>query len=296
MYVDVTRSEMIMSQISEDKVAKEETQTINSTGTHTAEINSRFKIAIPFLSEGGLFAKAASTKSNAATTSIRYDLNWTNTNKLVDFLEQSALKNEEFELKISSTIHAVGRLSIYDLSILRNVATDSDLVAQFRLEFPRLYKSFERWVERGRSRIEPPRNSGKGDGTNQQALVKMGIEGLIAFFRQMPFQMVCTITQRDGTEFWFTLKDEFMISGYRDVSLKHGSDIPGIWSVVGFVDDFDAVDGSGIRETYEFVASGSQKNMYSGLGKVLGHIRSLAGRPAGTSALTLIAIYRNIGI
>ncbi|BBP95934.1 hypothetical protein BSFA1_10630 [Burkholderia sp. SFA1] len=104
--------------------------------------------------------------------------------------------------------------------------------------------------------------------------------------RKLPHGIQAGFGSTQGS-LWSTLKPEGMLINPDDLALKHGSDIPGDWKVLGVVDS-KPEDELGNQPPY--VGS----SMEQGLSLMMGHFREFVGRPTDAYGVTPLAIFRTI--
>jgi hypothetical protein len=104
-----------------------------------------------------------------------------------------------------------------------------------------------------------------------------------------PHSAQCTIT---GTDFsvWSTLSTGGMVGTVEDLSLKHGTDIPGEWHLLGVLDALP----SPIAEQISIVSTGIPENLGDLIKNLSNLGRTLLGREPEAYGVTPLLLFRDV--
>ncbi|GBR36393.1 hypothetical protein AA11826_1525 [Komagataeibacter oboediens DSM 11826] len=116
-----------------------------------------------------------------------------------------------------------------------------------------------------------------------------------AILKDTPYPIQADTMTPDGM-LWSTLKNDCLLTSWEDLSLKHGSVIPGIWYVLGVLDAHPVVDDDTnpavVEERWNNAVSGNE--ITDAIAGVLSTVRRTFGRPSGSYGLTPLLIFRKM--
>ncbi|WP_102323866.1 hypothetical protein [Komagataeibacter saccharivorans] len=116
-----------------------------------------------------------------------------------------------------------------------------------------------------------------------------------SLLKDTPYPIQAEFMTRQGMA-WSTFKNDCLLTSWEDLSLKHGSVIPGIWYVLGVVDAhpiFDEIGtASAVEAEWNEIAVGNE--ITNGIGGVLSAVRRMLGRPNQSFGITPLLVFRKM--
>lgn len=197
--------------------------------------------------------------TNSVTTS--YDPTWAAARAVLDKLSELGFIGrgidgaEVGELRVCS-----GSLTVLDLGFMRLFA-----------ELASASGDFQQQVKRGRMVVNVPKSQ------EQKMWAKI--------FQGLPYAVQGQVATPDG-DVWFTMDMDKMTRAPEQFSLMHGSNIPGVWHVLGIV---DAVPQSEKPDNEE-----ASPSLHQGARMMASAYQQLLGRSAETYGITPLLLFREI--
>lgn len=223
------------------------------------------------------------TRSHEEEVMRVYDPTWSNARTLLDVLDEKGLIQRQIEdAHIGQIVLVSGKLSILDLGMVQQMWRLDWVQSQIRqgaeqdasLEAPR--------AERRRAQ----KAKGKQAPTQEDSL----IDALINMIQLMPHAIQANLVGDVRT--WFTLQQSGLTSDPSELTLKHGSSIPGDWYALGFM---DARPDSFSMNSAEQLPTGKTDDLVAGVAKSLVPVvRGFFGRPAEAFSITPLLIFRQV--
>lgn len=219
LYFDAKRAASLLSQF-------------NEIG-HIVSQNRRRSVGHARTSEGqgevsGGLAGVASAKGSHKTAEASNSLDesndgldpyWTNALSLMDELDGRQMISRDLEkARVGEIVLCEATISIRDLSLLQEMMSIPELTDLISMQ-----------------QREKGTNRGKMD--KQTKL-------MVQVFSKLPSGLQLEAVTDDGT-IWATLAEQSLIVGAADLILKHGSDVPGKWHVLGMLDALPRNKGGG---------------------------------------------------
>lgn len=239
---------------------------------------------------------------------------WNSVIELIDYAR--SITSAEPSVDIHRMIHVVGGLKLHDAATLSAIALDPGLAETIRSIMPNAYKSVVRedtwkalWALQWKDFLTPTslyshilkrKRSGAAPGKEAETDLAfvgatLAVELVLSGLRKMPVAMFGEVDDEHHS-YWFTLRKEGLLSDYSDVALKHGSTVPGLWSMVCIVD----TDGNDrnvpdlLDAAREMKSDEAKWNISHATDWLFNAARKFVGRPEGKVGVTPIVIYRQL--
>lgn len=202
-----------------------------------------------------------------------YDASWTLPINLLDKLDENGLIRVELNgERLGSTVLCKGRMRIFDISV-------------FQKSIPFFAKMIE---------MEQPKSPNKGKKINinlDDLPVAPGVSfGMMKeVLNIVPNTLQVDFINEAGQTIWMTINRDYLTINPDDMVLKYGSNLPGEWFVVGFIDALPESE-SDFSEAPVFELN----PMKDGITGMLSGIRDLAGRSNASYGMTPLVIFRKI--
>jgi len=226
-------------------------------------------------------------QGGAEAMSRVYDPLWTNARTLLDYLdERNLIQRNVTAGRLGQFVIASGQLSILNFGLLPKIWKTSGI----RDGAVRLH------VENARAMWNAvPQNAalkGSERAKAEKAFLKITEEragSAMDIMPSFPHSAQCTIT---GTDFsvWSTLSTGGMVGTVEDLSLKHGTDIPGEWHLLGVLDALP----SPIAEQISIVSTGIPENLGDLIKNLSNLGRTLLGREPEAYGVTPLLLFRDV--
>lgn len=233
-------------------------------------------------SGGVLLAKASGEHSHVTGSSYQresqrvYDPTWANARAFLDHLAEHGLTNRDIGAAgIGQFVLSTGALSISDLQLMHKTWQLPSVKKQMRAGIP---------VPAGNRK---DRRKGEAMGLNQPTM-----DGLELFWDMVTI-LPHTIQARlkGDVELWCSLHQEGLSVEASDITLKHGTNIPGDWSVLGILD----ARPDNRAESDGLVDFGDGSEMAVNMMGIIAPIaQNLLGRPKRCYGVTPLLVFREI--
>ncbi len=264
LYCDTPRIGSFLAQFDNAGHLKEITESESaSKGTSRG---LKFGVGASYLGTGGNLNFDRSPGEHGAEATQRvYDPLWLNARAFMDYLETANLICRDItNARLGQFVIASGSLSVLDTTLLTP-----------------LWKSniLKRGIDKWAKSPEGMKNK------DYKETAGMAME-IVPFFPHFP---QCKIK---GSNFvvWSTLAPEGMAGTVSDLSLKHGTEIPGEWSILGVLDAFP----SPIPTPMAFPESGTAKPFESLIKNFSNLARTTLGRSEDAYGMTALLLFRKI--
>ena len=238
--------------------------------------------------EGGITFGVDPSQSGSEALARVYDPLWTNALALLDCLDERGLIQRDVSAaRLGQFVIASGKLSILN----------TEMVPKFWESQAIREMAARQWSENARTQwAANPENAKLKGGQRDRAeklvfnaatqMAKGGLDILASF----PHSAQCSI---DGTNFsvWSSLSADGMVGTVADLSLKHGTELPGEWHLLGVLDALPdqipaqtAIVNTGVPQHF-----GTLIRNLSNLG------RTMLGRAPGAYGMTALLLFREAG-
>jgi hypothetical protein len=216
-----------------------------------------------------------------------YDPLWTNALALLDYLDERGLIHRDVTTgRLGQFVIATGQLSILNMVLLPKI-WESKAVRDM---------SVRQYSENARQQwaANPENGALKGSERSkmQNAVVAAAIEMAKAgmdVLPSFPHSAQCTISGANASV-WSTLSAEGLVGTVADLSLKHGTEIPGEWHLLGVLDaqPNPVAEQTVVASTGTLQHFGNVIKNFSNLG------RTLLGRPPEAYGVTALLLFRKV--
>jgi hypothetical protein len=241
----------------------------------------------PEPAEGSItYGKEPSQSGSEAQVRV-YDPLWTNALTLLDYLDERGLIQRDVKaFRLGQFVIATGDLSILNASMLPRMwenATIRDRAVRQSIENAKLHLKAGPIIA-GVRPIDKDRAE-KAALKTAESTARAAMDLLPIF----PHSPQCII-KNSGYSVWSTLTEEGMVGTVADLSLKHGTDIPGEWHLLGVLDALPSPTPVQIP-----TAKPGDPTPMATLIKIFSIAgRSLLGRGAGDYGVTALLLFRKV--
>lgn len=265
LYVDRPRIALFLSQF-------------NSHGPLTALARS---VTTGSISSGGFdvkLAKIEGTDSEQTAISKQYDPQWLQPLVFRDeLLDKGILKKGLDGARIGQIVEVTGSLRMVDLEPGKKIIAEpwmKPILAKAIAQIPQP----EMVVHVGEKPV-PIQTTPEGR-----------VDLLLGFLGLLPYPVHMTMSSADGKA-WGCLATENVVVSTTDLLLKHGTLIPGEWTIIGIIDGL-----ANEPEVVQPVKKPSEIKMMDAVDKVAAVARLALGRPRDAYAVTPLLIYREVSV
>lgn len=216
---------------------------------------------------------SVSTNNEAASSNgleRHFDPSWTLPLNVIDMLDENGLILKDIhQANFGQLVQVNGAIYFTDLGLIKN-----------------LWPHFGKLLTIGMQEITA---AGKRKKQEKEAENKL-VSDIIS---QLPHLL--SFKMRDvGYSTWSTLKPENMVINHYDLLMKHGTDIAGIWHMIGVLDAKPGVDNcvsSAFRDNKDQTNDDSIEEM---MGQFVNGLRGIMGRDERSFGVTPLVILRQI--
>jgi hypothetical protein len=239
--------------------------------------------------EGSITLGRDPSQSGSEAQARVYDPLWTNARTLLDYLdEQQFIQRDLTAGRLGQFVLASGELSILNAGLLPKIWESSGV----RDNAVRTAVETARALCQADPRYATLRSSEKAKV--EKAAVKaaeVSTQGGMEVLPLFPHSAQCTIK---GTNFsvWSTLSADGMVGTVADLSLKHGTDIPGEWHLLGVLDALP----NPIQAAIPITNTGTPMHMGVLIKNLSNLGRTLLGRGPEAYGVTALLIFRKVSI
>lgn len=223
------------------------------------------------MGEGGLGVERDLSQEVRST----YDPLWTNSQKLIDHVQESASKSKRSDFDIGKLTILSGSLLAYDLSSLTNIMNAD---------------SMDEFIAGG---IRDPEGMDNRSGKVRAAEKKKEAAVIRAFIKGLPLGIGFVLVT-DTAHFWFSVKREYLSLYDLDVPLKFPAHISGIWNVLGVIDALPHDHVEGLAPVLTRNIDGLIPAMVVHMMQLTGATAALFGRPFQAYGLSPLVVFRRV--
>lgn len=244
--------------------------------------------------------------ADRSSETIKKNPEWAQAKALVQYVSDVQQQNQDCG-GIGSLRILTGSLQIYDLTPFRQVADNSKLLSLIsnlimlapekfipnisiidqqihNLEVSDFGKSRSRDISSERKKLLDAKKDCLG---KSKIYIDAIVEGLSQFVRSSPFSIVA-IFKSEGENYWFSLKQDFLLHDQGDTLLKYGYAVEGKWSIACIVDG-DANSEELSQDCDDGIVWASLVRPVATVG------RRAVGRPDNYRSLMPLAVFRSLG-
>jgi len=216
-----------------------------------------------------------------------YDPLWVNALALLDYLESADLICRDVTKgRLGQFVLASGSLSVLNPATLTKLWESKDIKRQLIDSAIEGQKSLLRQSPQFQA-------LSKKDKANAEKLVvkpvESATEGAFAVFPTFPHSAQCTIRGNDFS-LWSTLAEPGMVGTTADLTLKHGTEIPGNWNLLGILDAMPSAIPAQIPIPPSSVPTHFE-NMIKNFANLA---RTALGRPPRAHGATALLLFREV--
>lgn len=247
-------------------------------------------LPIPGVSDGPegsvTFGRDAS-QSGSETQARMYDPLWTNARALLDYLnERNLIQRDLSAAHLGQFVLASGALSVLDMAMLPQIWQAQNVGNAVA----RQHADNAKKLLHASSEYKSANSSQKA---HLEKMVVKAAEGsarsAMEILPTLPHTPQCTI-KGEEISVWTTLSAEGLVGTVSDISLKHGTEIPGDWHLLGVLDAMP----NPITPQIPIVNTGVPEHF----GKVVQNLsnlsRTLAGRGPESYGVTALLLFREV--
>lgn len=273
LYADVRRLSSLLSQLNDEGVLTEISRAVEDTTAANIELSVKV-------------VKGGASEAGRQSRTTKVDPSW-----LVPLLFLDASKDDIrrdiTEASIGSLVHVSGKLVVTDLGFLKEMWKSAAIRRQIIKAAAESQVEVEPANRHERRALKKP----KQDNTEQEALFE-----ILPLLPHSPQFNIVT----DDFAVWGTIDPQHMVGTVGDLVLKHGSKVPGSWSVVGILDAVpfeqrDDEDYDDILSFFERLRIGMMtENVWKAAIEMAQPARQALGRPFLSYGVTPLVIFREI--
>jgi hypothetical protein len=218
-----------------------------------------------------------------------YDPLWTNALALLDYLDERGLIQRDVTgSRLGQFVIASGELSILNADMLPKIWETQgvrDVVTRHLVENTK--KQWSSKPENARLRESERAKAEKAAVKASELNARLGME-IMPFF---PHSAQCTV-KGSNYSVWSTLSAEGMVGTVADLSLKHGTKIPGEWHLLGVLDALP----NPIPAQIEIINNGIPEHMETLIENLSNLGRTILGRKPEAYGVTALLLFRSVSI
>ncbi|WP_432700754.1 DUF6414 family protein [Kluyvera cryocrescens] len=230
------------------------------------------------LSDGGFDLKFVKSKIGVEesinnTQEKSFDASWTLPINLLDKLAENELIRTELNgERLGSTVLCKGKMRIFDISV-------------FQKSVPFLAKM----MEMERPKLPPKAKTTKFNVEEQFIAPGVTFAMMKEVLNIVPNTLQVDFINEANQLIWMTINRDYLTINPDDMVLKYGSNLPGEWYVIGFIDALPDTEEV-MMDTLFF----EPNPMKDGIHTMLSGIKDLAGRSSNSYGMTPLVIFRKI--
>lgn len=275
IYQDVRRIGSFLAQFDEHGVRQLVKATETAGRTEVTRTAANGSITLPLVGAGGGTLDLSNSEDTRDAAEYTFDPLWTNARRLLDYLTQHDLLNKDvWTTTLGSFIQIEGGLSVIDPNLAKPIIKVKSIKEMIRKN-----------VVAGLDGPMPARN-----------------KLFDAFVDLIDVTQSSVQAHLNGENFtaWCTLAETALSIPSSDLALKHGSFVPGRWTLIGILDAFpdqkaDPTPENPEPKTVDDVVAEFAGTMIGTMtAQIIGVSRELVGRPRNFFGVTPLVIFREV--
>lgn len=281
LYHDSRRIGSFLSQFEGDGQLQQLTRTKAGTRGRVSSTGEDLKLSARVLSGGKQEKIDTSLSMNEGYARV-FDPYWSNARAFLDFInDRGLLVNKVASAEIGQFIISKGLLTILDLATLKQL-----------WDKPAIQKRVLSGIDQSKPLSQMTKEEKKAF---EEA--KLSNEVMLDFMKVAPHSVHASMLTHDEpiSMVWGSLRDEYLTTPASDLTLMHGHQIAGEWSIVGILNakpDFVVPELDGNIDQSEVGTLSSLVGQISA--KMAPIMRVTLGRPAFAHAVTPLLIFRTV--
>lgn len=267
LYVDKDRASSIIAQLHSPGV----TTSIKQTSSDSDKATKGVGVGLL----GTLKGNAAVEEAITHTQEKNFDASWSLPINLLDKMAEAGLIRQGLgSERLGSTVHARGRIRIFDISMMQKTIPFLGRLAK-------------------NSEAKLPPKAKKQSVKIEDLEVSPGLSlGMMAdVLNIVPNTLQVDFVDDEGRTVWMTINRGFLTVNPDDMILKYGGNIPGEWHVIGMI---DALPDAETLTEQEISTAFPPSALKDGIFTLLHSIRDNAGRSPSSYGITPLVIFRTI--
>jgi hypothetical protein len=242
---------------------------------------------VPDGAEGSITFGRDPAQSGSEAQARVYDPLWTNARSLLDYLDERQLIQRDLTTaRLGQFVIASGALSILNMEMMPKIWETTGIRDMWVRQSVENAK--KQW--QADPQIAALRASEK-DKVERAAIkiAETNALGAMQVLSKFPHSVQCTVT---GTNFsvWSTLTSEGMVGTVADLSLKHGTEIPGEWHLLGVLDAMP----NPVQPQIPMANTGTPTHLGVLIKNLSNLGRTLLGRPPEAYGVTALLLFRDV--
>lgn len=238
--------------------------------------------------EGGITLARDPGQSGTEGLARGYDPLWTNALSLLDYLDERGLIHRDItKARLGQFVIASGELTVLNPEMLQKMWDASGTIGKIAVATA-VKNAQDKW------RADPANQALKGTARaaaekKHLATAEQTARGGFEALRHFPYPPQCTIK---GTDFsvWSSLSANGLVGTVGDLSLKHGTEIPGTWHLLGILDALP----NPIPAQVVIPISDTPRHLGDAIKNVSNLSRTLLGRGADAFGMTSLLLFRQV--
>ncbi len=216
-----------------------------------------------------------------------YDPLWANALTLLDYLTTEDLIVRDVTAgRLGQFVIASGNLSILNPALMKKAWDSPHIRDQTKAAGVAGQKAL--WNANPQNAALPPKQKAEAEKAFLK-IVELNATGMLDLMASLPQSTQCTI-QGNNFAVWSTLPSDGMIGAVTDLALKHGTEIPGVWHLLGILDALP----SPIPPPIIVPFTGILQHLSPDIKNISNLSRTLLGRAADAYGMTALLLFREV--
>jgi hypothetical protein len=241
----------------------------------------------PLVGSGNVGFETQPHDTGSESSERIYDPLWSNALTLLDYLEAAGLIGRDLaRARLGQFVIASGDLTVLNASMLQKIFESANFQEQIIKQASNAFR--KQWNTVPENAALNKADKAKAEATavktmEENARVNAGI------LLHYPYSAQCTIIG-SGFSVWSTLSGEGMVGTVTYLSLKHGTNIPGTWHLLGILDALPSLIPPQILIPITFIPEHFDRTImnFSNMG------RTLLGRKPEAYGMTALLLFREV--
>ncbi|ABF64392.1 hypothetical protein TM1040_1659 [Ruegeria sp. TM1040] len=229
--------------------------------------------------------KEITRRSHAEEIQRVYDPMWSNARALLDTLDEKGLIQRGLsDACLGQLVLVKGKLSIFDLQMVAGLWSMKSVQGKIQESLPTI----------------PKLPKGVKETPEMRASVRIAKEALaeaqfsLDLFKDMaptlPHTAQAEVLDANGNRVWCTMDTSGLATPPSEIALKHGTDVPGDWAMLGILDAEPTLGSQSARD----VSPDGEEMVMKLFENLAPAFRTLLGRPKAAHGMTPLMVFREV--